>query len=129
MLATLPRESKDSYTGDFHIADAAISFGRVELTTTERQNFWKKWCKYVEPIGVDPYIRNEEFGTIIRATTGFAGRVRAGHFGRGYQVTCPRVQTAVRAIGQTCELDLGHNPLHRAPDRSLKPLELMFAGF
>ena len=129
MLAALPRKSQDTYEGDFYIADEAIGFGRVESTASERQNFWRRWKEYVRPIGVDPYLRNEEFGTIVRATTGFAGRVRAGHLGRGHTVTCPRVQTAVRAIGQTCELDLGYNPLHMAPDRYLKPLELMFAGF
>jgi len=33
------------------------------------------------------------------------------------------------AIGQTCELDLGCNPLYRAHERYLKSIKLMFVDF
>jgi len=61
--------------------------------------------------------------------SGFSGRVRRGYYDRGHQVTCARVQVAVRVIGQTCEMDLGRNSLYRAPERYLKPLEIMSEGF
>ena len=129
MLAALPSEPQNNYACGFYIADKSISFGRVESNSTERQNFWRKWCDYIKPWEYDPYLRNEDFGTVIRATNGFARRVRQGHLGRGNQVTCPKVQTAARAIGQTYELDLGFNPLYRAHERYLKPIEIMFSGF
>ena len=36
-----------------------------------------------------------------------------------------RIQTVVRAISQTCELDKGYTPLYQAPEKYLKPLELI----
>ena len=100
-------ESQIDYARDFRVADAAISLGRVASTTTERENFWKQWCIYAKGVDCDPYLQGESFNSICRTVTGFGGRVREGHYGRGRQVSCPRVQTAIRAIGQTCELDLG----------------------
>jgi len=129
MLETLPRESQNNYARDFYIADKEIRFERVELTSSKRHSFWRKWCEYIKLWGYDPYLQNEDFDTVISATTEFAGRLRAGHIGRGNQVTCPKVQTAVRAIDQTCELSLGCNPLFRTHERYLKPIELMFADF
>ena len=107
----------------------AIADGRVESTTHDRKNFWGKWKAYVKPRGVDPYLHNVDFSTIIREVSGFAGRVRERHLGRGDQVSSARVQTAIRAIGQTCELERGENPLYRAPQTYLRPLKHMFAGF
>ena len=102
----------------------------MTATTYERESFWAKWCGYVQKFeDVDPYLATECFDDIIRSVTGFAGQVRTGHYGRGNTVSCARVATAVRAIGQTCEMERGYNPLYRAPERYLRPIELMFAGF
>ena len=129
-MGSLRGQSQIDYARDFRIADYAIAHGRVAATSYERESFWTKWCGYVQSFeDVDPYLANEEFGAIVRAVTGFAGRVRQGHYGRGHQVSCARVATAVRAIGQTCEMERGYNPLYRAPEKYLKPIEIMFAGF
>jgi len=80
-------------------------------------------------IGVDPYLTGEDFETIVQMVSSFGGRARRGYYGQGCQVTCSRVEVAIRAIGQTCEMEINCNPLYRAPYRYLKPIELMFAGF
>ena len=133
MLETVPHQSKANYARDFYISDRHISFGRVESTTVERQSFWCKWKDYASKLKneqnqlVNYYLRNESFDDVIRSVSGFAERVREGHLGQGDQVSCSRVQTAVRAIGQTCELDLGHNPVYRAPIQYLMPLPHLLA--
>jgi len=82
----------------------------------------------VQARNIYPYLRSVTFNNIIKKVCGFAGWVREGHLGRGNRVSCARAQTAVKAIGQTCELEKRYNPLYRAPEKYLKPLELMFAG-
>ena len=44
-------------------------------------------------------------------------------------VVCLLVLIFAVCYGQTCELDIGNNPLYRAPERYIKPLELLFAGY
>ena len=44
-------------------------------------------------------------------------------------MSCARVQTAIRAINQTCQLDRRKEPLYRSPEKYLKPLEMIFSGF
>ena len=44
-------------------------------------------------------------------------------------MSCAQVQTAIRAINQTCHLDRGKEPLYRSPGKYLKPLEIIFSGF
>ena len=128
-MAHVPPTQQARYARDFRAADAAITTGRVAATSEERTKFWERWTRYVQPLGIDPYLQSVAFRDKVRATTGFAQRVRTGYYGFGAQVTTARVQTAIRAVGQTCELDLGNNPLYRAPERYIKPLELLFAGY
>ena len=40
-----------------------------------------------------------------------------------------RFQVTVRIIGQIFKMDLGYNPLYRAPERYLNHIELIFVGF
>lgn len=122
-------QSQDSYTCDFGVADKVIAHGRVETTTSKRETFWASWCGYVDQIGVDPYLANEDFATIVRSATGFSGRVRCGYYARGRQVTGARVQVAVRAIDQTCKMEIKRNPLYHTPEQYLKPIKLIFAEF
>ncbi len=49
--------------------------------------------------------------------------------GNGTQVTSALVQIEIRAIIQTSELDIEHNPLYRTPQCYFKPLELQFSSF
>ena len=42
---------------------------------------------------------------------------------------CGLVLDALQAIGQTCELDIGDNPLKRDGQNYLKPLELQLAAY
>ena len=79
--------------------------------------------------GINLYLQCVSFGAIIEIFSGFAGQVREAHLARGHRGSCSRVQRAVRAISQTCELDKGYNSLYRPPGKYLKPLELMFSGF
>ena len=76
LLGSLCGKFKNSYACDFHISDHAIDNGRVAATAYERESFWAKWCKYVQGFGVDLYLTAEDFDTIVRAVTGFGGRVR-----------------------------------------------------
>ena len=128
-MATATNKPQASYARDRRIASEAIANGRVESTAYDRKSFWGKWKEYIKPRRIEPYLTNIDFDTIIDKVSGFAGRVWEGYLGRGHQVSTARVQTAVRAIGQTCELDRGVNPLYRAPEKYLRPLEHMFAGF
>ena len=129
MLAAVCDKSELSYDRDFRIADNKISNGCVETTTVERKDFLARWCGYTRGVKTDPYLIGEDVLSIVRAVSGFSGRVRRSYYGRGHQFSCARVQVAVRAIGQTCEMDLVRNPLYRAPNQYLKPLEVMFAGY
>lgn len=80
---------------------------------------------------VDPYLQDSLFRTKIRISTSFAARVREGYYGHGRQVGVGRVRTALRAVGQTCKLDIGVNPLYRkhADTKYLKPLERQLEGY
>ena len=101
----------------------------MEATYTKKEAYFKHWCSYVKPLGINPYLQHESFANKLIAATGFGVRVRTDFYGRGHIVTVSQVQTALRVVGQTCELDLGHNPLYKAHERYLKPIELMCAGF
>jgi len=128
-LAAISGLTKDYCLRDRRVADAAIRNRRVALTTHDRTSFWETWYTYVHSRGIDPYLQGVSFGDIIKNVSGFDRRIREGHLGRGHRVSCSRVQTEVRVIGQTCELDKGYNPLYRAPEKYIKPLELIFSGF
>ena len=107
---------EDDFSHDLRVTDVAIKNGRVTSTTHDMTSFWSKWCTYVQSCNIDPYLQSVTFGNIIKNVCGFAGRVREGYLGRVDRVSCTQVQIAVRAIGQTCELDKGCKPLYRAPE-------------
>jgi hypothetical protein len=54
---------------------------------------------------------------------GFAERVRKGNYGRGKAVGVQQVTVALRAIGKTCELAGKPNPVYRAEQKYLLPIE------
>ena len=129
MLAALPPADQAEYARDFRNADETIGTGRVAATTEDRLRFWQRWIQYVRPLPINPYLISTPFQPKIRAITGFAERVRSGYYGHGDRVSCGRVQTAIRAVSQTCELDNGESPIRKGPKEYLKPLELLFAGY
>ena len=129
MLAVLPTTTADLYSRDFRDADKTIASGRVVASSKDRQAFWRRWVNYAKPLNIDPLLINTPFEKKIRVITGFAARVRRGDYGQKDRVSCGRVQDAIRAVGQTCELDYGINPLQKAPKEYLKPMELQFAGY
>jgi len=75
-MESLYDKSKDYYTYDFRTADKAVAHGCVVMTAREGGSFWKEWVKYVGPLVVDPYLNKVPLVTIVRAITGFGGRIR-----------------------------------------------------
>ena len=128
-MDNLPAPLQNFYEGDFRAADGKIAAGRVAETTAERHQFWNYWQDYVKPFKVDPFLLKTPFATKVRLATGFAERVRSGYYGNGNRVTCGRVQTALRAITQTCQLDHGQSPLHINKNEYLRPLTLLFSSY
>ena len=100
-------------------------------TTGDRQSFWRHWVEYCGgfTVKVNPYLHMENFETINKSVACFAGWVRTGALGNRRQVSCARIQTAIRAINETFQLNRGTYPLYQATEKYLKPIELMFAGF
>jgi hypothetical protein len=106
----LPAHLRHSYARDFHLADDAFHSGQLEATSRGRQKYWTHWKKYVSPVGVDAYLQDIPFSKCIRLLSGFAARVRTGHYGNGRQVKGCTVSSAILAIGQTITLACDTNP-------------------
>jgi hypothetical protein len=95
----LPIQHKRDYARDFRAADEGYFFGRVVATSKNRQTHWANWMACVRPLGLDPYLQGVRYTTKVRVLTGFAARVRHGHYGRGKRVAAGMVIGALTAIG------------------------------
>ena len=103
----------------------------MEATSEIREKFWRHWCDYCGPIGIDPYLDEESFQDTIRTATGFAGRVRKGRYGHGRQVQTGSVRAALGGVNATIALDTGRRPLHEkgAVEKYVLPIQHMLKGF
>ncbi len=122
----LPAHLCDSYARDFRLTDDAFLSGRLEATSRGRQKYWTHWQQYVLPVGVDPYLQDTPFSKRIQLLSGFAARVRTGHYGNGRQVKGCTVSSAISAIGQTIALACDSNPTKvTGSERLLLRLQIM----
>jgi hypothetical protein len=94
----------------------------VDANNETRRKFWKDWCGYVKPFNTSPYLDDKRADTLL-ILVGFAERVRRGNYGRGKTVGVQQVTVALRAIGKTCELAGKPNPVYRAEQKYLLPIE------
>lgn len=103
----------------------------MALTTQERESFWEHWCSYVHPLQIDPYLQDTKYTTKVRVNTSIAAWVQEGYYGFGCQVSVLIVLTALRAIGHTCALGIGINPLYRhsANQRFVTPIKHLLASY
>ena len=78
-----------------------------------------------------PFLHKREvpWALRVRALTGFASRVRTGHYGLKRAVQVQTVQVALRAISKTCKMEQGYNPALRGPRQYIAPLEMQLEGF
>ena len=70
-LARLLLSIHVEYKSDFRVRDKGISDGRVEATFANRETFWRLWCAYCKPLGIDPYLEEVDFQIKTRVATGF----------------------------------------------------------
>jgi hypothetical protein len=127
---SLPAHLRNNYMHDFRLADDAFYSGRLEATSRGRQKYWTHWQKYVSPVGVDAYLQDTPFSKRIRLLSGFAARVRTGHYGNGRQVKGCTVSSAITAVGQTIALACDANPTKVIGSERLLPrLQIMLDGY
>jgi len=102
----------------------------MEATTDNRKKYWERWTSYVAPLGVDPYLQATHYEHRARVLSGFAARVRTGHYGRGQQIRVGTVISAITAIGTTISLAKGVNPTKLDfSDKFIPRLAQMFQGW
>ena len=121
-MEKIPLLQQDGYQSDFRAGWTAVEHGVVDANNETRRKFWKDWCNYIAPFHISPYL--DEPGTDnILILVGFAERVRTGYFGRGKAVGVQQVTVALRAVGKTCKLAGKPNPVYRAEQKYLLPIE------
>jgi hypothetical protein len=126
----LPIQLKRDYARDFHAADEGYYFGRVAVTTKNRQTHWANWMAYVRPLGLDPYLQGVRYTTKVSVLMGFAARVRHGYYGRGKRVAAGTVVGALMAVGQEITLACGDNPTKvMGSDKLLPRLSQIYNGW
>ena len=129
-MERIPAELRDRYKSNFHLADEAIRSGRVEETTRKREARWNDWKEYCGPMGIDPYLQRTSFSDRIRALSGFAQLVREGFYGRGAEVQCSTVNSAITAVGQTIAMVCGTNPTKiEGQDKFLLAIQMQLSGY
>ena len=77
------------------------------------KKYWRHWCKYVQPLRINPFLQTTAAREVILATTGFIDRVRRGYYGNGKHVIVQTPQVALSAISKTIELEGGVSPIYR----------------
>ena len=126
----MPTHLKNSYVRDFYLADKAFQSGRLEAATRSRQKYWNHWESYTGPLGVDPYLQDEDFTTRMRVFSGYLARVRTGYYGQGKQVKNCTVSSTLTAVGQTVTLACNDNPTKvKGSDKLLPWLQVMLDGY
>ena len=83
LLDSVPPFLRDFYARAFRAADEAYFDGRVAATTKNREAYWRRWCRFVGSLGVDPFLQETTHRRRIRCLSGFAALVRTGYYGRG----------------------------------------------
>ncbi len=79
---------------------------------------------------MDPYLQGTPFSKRIRLLSGFAARVRTGHFGNGRQVKGCTVSSAILAIGKTIAPACDSNPTKVTGSECLLPrLQIILDGY
>jgi hypothetical protein len=129
-MERLPLQQQALYARDFCLADEGFNAGRVAAHSTNRTKHWKRWCSYVQPLGVDPLLKRSNHTERTRLLSGFAARTQTGYYGRGRQVKASTVSTALTAIGQTIALECERNPTKIIGSNKLIPrLQQMLDGW
>jgi hypothetical protein len=95
---------------EFRTVDEGYYAGQVVATTQNRKTHWANWTKYVQPLGLDPFLQGVCYTTKLRVLPGFVARVRRGLYGQGKQVQTGTIVGALTAIGQEILLACGENP-------------------
>jgi hypothetical protein len=102
----------------------------VAETTKNREKHYANWSFYVRPLHLEPDLSNASFVEQQRALSGFAARVRAGHYGRGGQVQAGTASGALTAVGTTIGLGCGANPTKlQGTDKFTPRLSQVVAGW
>ena len=104
----------------------------MAATTRAKNIYQKAWIGYCKPLGVDPTLALEitPFTTKICSVTGFAARVKQGHFGFGYHIAAGTVTLALTPIGQVLSMDDRGNPLKAYGSRNYhQSIQVMLDGW
>jgi hypothetical protein len=121
-MEKIPLLQQDDYVRDFSTGWTAVEHGIVDAKNETRRKFWKDWCGYIKPFNTSPYLDDSRTDTLL-ILVGFAERVWKGNYGRGKAVGVQQVTVALCAIGKTCELAGKPNPVYRAEQKYLLPIE------
>ena len=75
-------------------------------------------------------MQKTKFRHRVGALMAFAAAIQAGYYGRGAQVQCSTVTSAITAVGQTIAMAHGENPTKvRSSDKFLLQLQIQLAGY
>ena len=87
--------------------------GIVAASHKERQQFWNHWVNHCHQLGLEPSFAHQRTTEQLAALVIFAQSVRNGKYSARTRVRVQMVQVALRAIGQTFELDGRANPCYQ----------------
>ena len=100
------------YESYFWVGYKGISYGRVKVTLLNREKFWRFWCAYCKPLGIDSYFEEVDFQTKTMVATGFSVHVRKSSHGHGKQVQVRILHSSLGGVNTKIALDTGRQPLH-----------------
>ncbi len=120
LLAGLPAFERAMYETDFRAADAAYYSGRVAAKA--RDSTWDNWKRYVEPLGLDPFLEMVAYQTLVGVLSGFTTHLRTGtgFFGRGQRMQSSTVSGPISSIHWHLDCN-GHR---RQPNQSARVRQL-----
>ena len=118
-----------SVAGNILSSWKAITNGVVAKTTSDRQKYWRHWCRYTALFKYDPFLSTAPPTDKDCIICAFGANVRTGVYGRGAQVKVQTVTDALSAISTTIQLASQRSPVYREDQKYTLAIERMVEGF
>ena len=128
-MERIPHAKQDLFKSDFISAWASINNGVVDQNNKTREKYWNHWKAYTNACKSNPNLVNCSNAEKIILITGFAARVRTGHYGRGRTVRVQSVTKALAAISTTIELAGESSPIYKTEKTYKLPVARLIEGY
>ena len=125
----MPLGKQANVTRDILSAWEAIRTGVVDLNTRTREKYWAHWTKYTQQFHRSPYLHQCSNMDKVIIITGFAARVRAGHYGRGTTVKAKTVADALAAVSKTIQLAGEPSPVYQTEGTYILPVARLMESY